>query len=239
MSSKTEDVQKEFEDFVYIVSHDLNGPIRHVREFSRMLIEAKDRGDDEAANQYAEFINRSTDKMDNMLQAILAFSRINTRPTPTEKVDVKSMVKRVLDTLEAKYPHIHDEIDIGELFDIEADPLQVQKLFYSVLDNAMKFTAGSEPRMVKLYASHDGEVVTFTVEDNGIGINPSSYEEVFKIFRKLHAPEKYEGVGAGLTLAQKIVTRHKGEIWIHPDMDVGTAISFTLPIKSLIEDRED
>lgn len=230
---KYQTLAREYENFAYVVSHDLNAPLRHVKEFTRLLIGEQNRKLTDEEQQYICFLEKSLEKIDNIQTALLAFSRLNTRAGPIRDVDCTQMAANALyelnDVIETYYP----SVECHPLPTIKADPQQIHRLFVSLIDNALKFHEdGCRKRKLIINAQDHDDHWMFKIEDNGIGMEEKNCEEVFAFFKRLH-PHKYSGIGAGLAIAHKIVQRHGGEIFIESALGLGTKVFFTIPKQQL------
>ena len=230
-SSDAEDIAKEYQDFAYIVSHDLNAPMRHIRQFTGLLLDGCDQSklsQDQA--QCVDFIYTALDKVEAMQKALLEFSRLNTRLSPFGRVDVAAVIDRVSESVWggdacSDVAFVCDEMPV-----VWGDDARLERLFFCVLDNAVKFhPAIQDTRAISLSVHSDAERWHFSVKDNGIGIDDAQCEAVLTMFKRLR-PDDYAGVGAGLTLADKIVRMHGGTLQIRPrEYNVGTEVLFSLP----------
>lgn len=227
--SRADRLAKEFEDFAYIVSHDLNAPLRHVKEFTKLLIGGRKENLTEEEQEYVGFLEDSLQKLDDMQVALLTFSRLNTRAGPVRDVDCNQAVAGALKSLEDVVDVFSPEIICDDLPVITAEPKQIDLLFYHLIGNALKFhDEDATKRKVFIYATDQSDTWLFEVRDNGIGIDERYYEEVFRLFRRLN-PDQYKGVGAGLTIAYKIVQHHGGEMIIESEPGQGTSVFFSVP----------
>ncbi|MCK6419034.1 MAG: ATP-binding protein [Alphaproteobacteria bacterium] len=225
--NKANAIAKEYEEFAYIVSHDLNAPLRHIREFTRLLIDARANPSKEE-KEYIGFLEISLRRLDQMQQALLTFSRLNTRAAPLREIDCNVALRATLDNLIGTINAKKAKIEIDTLPTIIAEPHQFQLLLFFLIDNALKFCTELPPHL-QIRANKEEKRFVFEVRDHGIGIPAPYHKEVFKFFRRLHTGDRYPGIGAGLTLAQKIVHRHGGEIWIESPPQGGTSVIFTCP----------
>ena len=228
-SNEAERIASEYEDFAYVVSHDLNAPLRHVREFTRLLVGARNDNMSEEEQDYVRFLETSLKKLDDMQQALLKFSRLNTRAAPKTQTDCNIVVTRALKDLEESIEKHCPAIECAELPTVNADANQLQILFHNLIDNALKFhEADAGKRKIQINATDQGDSWLFEVKDNGMGIPEKYQDEVLRLFRRLN-PENYEGIGAGLTIAHKIVQRHGGELLIESnDGEQGTSVFFNI-----------
>lgn len=220
-------IAKEYEDFAYIVSHDLNAPLRHVTEFTRLLIGSRHDGLNDEEREYVGILEKSLQRLGDMQQALLTFSRLNTRAGPLRETDCNEIVAKVLGEMDDVINEHYPAIECGDLPVVMADAQQLTILFANLIGNALKFHDGLKKRKVSISAEDQGDIHLFRIADNGIGIDPQYHDVIFRMFRRLNA-DKYPGVGAGLTIAQKIVQRHGGEILIESKPDEGTSVFFSV-----------
>lgn len=226
--SKAERIAKEYEDFSYIVSHDLNAPLRHIREFTRLLIAGRKENLTVEEQEYVELLERSLNKLDDMQRALLTFSRLNTRPNPPRDVDCNEVVGDVLRELGDAVSIHGPEIERGKLPVVNVDPKQIHLLFFYLIDNALKFhEEDTLKRRIGINATDQEDLWLFEIKDNGIGIAEDYHDEIFRLFRRLN-PDRYSGIGAGLTIAQKIVHRFGGEMLIESAPGQGTSVFFSI-----------
>lgn len=222
-------IAEEYKDFAYIVSHDLSAPLRHVKEFTKLLIGGCKENLSEEEQEYVEFLEQSLKKLDNMQAALLTFSRLNTRAGPAREIDFNHAVTDALKDLDDLVTLYQPSFECGELPALTAEPRQIKMLFFHLIDNALKFhEPDTSKRKISITASDQDDMWLFEVRDNGIGIDEKYHDEVLRLFRRLN-PEKYTGIGAGLTIAHKIVQRHGGEMIIESRPGKGTSVFFSIP----------
>ena len=227
-NDEAERIVREYEDFAYIVSHDLNAPLRHVKEFTRLLVGGRKANLTIEEQEYVDFLEKSLQKLEDMQKALLTFSRLNTRAGNFKKTDCNAIVANALNELEAVISTHYPAIECGNLPTITAEPKQLHLLFVNLIDNALKFHEEDTPkRKVSITATDQGESWLFEIKDNGIGIPEKHHEEVFRLFRRLH-PERYKGIGAGLTIAYKVIQHHGEEMLIESEPGQGTSVFFKL-----------
>lgn len=225
---QAERIAREFEDFAYIVSHDLNAPLRHVREFTNLLIGTRRDNLNEEEQEYIMFLERSLDKLDKMQQALLTISRLNTRAGDMLEINCNLIIEQAIKKLD--YDTDRETFEFGNLPTLIAEPKQIEMLFYQLVDNALKFQVHHEAlqKKIRINAEEAKDGWVFRISDNGIGIDPKYHEEIFRLFKQLE-PNIYSGIGAGLTIAHKIVGRHGGRIWVESQRGRGTDVFFVLP----------
>jgi signal transduction histidine kinase len=223
---------RELERFAHIASHDLQEPLRMVASYTQLLAH---RYHDQLDQDAHDFINYAVDgatRMKQLIEDLLAYSRVTARGLPAAVVDTQDAFSLALRNLEAAIGETHAEITGGGLPEVLADGSQVVQLFQNLVANAIKFRTPGVPPRVRIEArqapDHPRQWL-FRVADNGIGIDPRFFDRVFVIFQRLHTRHEYPGTGIGLALCQRIVERHGGRIWIESEPGKGTAFLFTLP----------
>lgn len=226
------DYKKELEEFIYIVSHDLNAPMRHIKQFGALLFKSLGDKVTKEEKEYFYYMEQAVHKSEDMLNALLSYSRINTEAEKFSSIDCHAIIENILN--DYKDPKINTSVE-NLPKDIYADKKQIQILFKCLLDNAIKFKQPETCAEIEISAEETDKGWLFKVQDNGIGIELKQTEHMFTIFKRGHSDEKYPGVGIGLALAKKIVQRHHGEIWFEADRSNGATVNFTIETASMTE----
>jgi signal transduction histidine kinase len=229
----------ELEQFAYVASHDLQEPLRKVASFTQLLQRRYGDQLDERADQYIEFAVDGAKRMQQLINDLLAFSRVGRvnverSVVPLEKV-VSDALSNLADTIDACGAVV--EIETGGhdgLPQVHGEPALLVAVFQNLIGNAIKFR-GEAPPVVRVSLTRRDRAWEFAVADNGIGIEAEYAERIFVIFQRLHGKEAYAGTGIGLALCRKIVDYHGGRIWLDTTVESGTTFRFTLP---LLEDTE-
>lgn len=220
----------ELDAFAYIASHDLKEPLRGIHNYSNFLIE--DYGETINAEGKAKLLTlmRLTQRMEDLIDSLLHFSRLGRVDLSMQETDLNSVISRSLDLLSARIEEMNVEIRIPRLLPtVYCDRIQVGEVFNNLIANAIKYNDKAEKWIEIGYIDNPAASVTFYVRDNGIGIREKHFEAIFRIFKRLHGPSKYGGgTGAGLTIAKKIVERHRGKIWVESTYGRGSTFYFTL-----------
>jgi light-regulated signal transduction histidine kinase (bacteriophytochrome) len=224
-----EAIAQEFKDFAYNVSHDLHAPIRAMVEFSRLLKAENPEILSEESKLYLSMIIQSGEKLQAMLMGLLDYSRLNTL-NPFTCVDFNSLLGQCRVQLKEKIAASKGVLEIESLPTLQVDADQCRQLFFSLLDNAFKFSTKIGPPYVHVAVRKLEGHWLFTVKDNGIGIASEFHAAIYAPFYRLHGDKEYSGVGMGLALAKKIVTRHDGKMWVESSPGNGTSFHFTLPV---------
>ena len=193
------------------------------------LIEKRHADDlDEEGEEFLEFAVDGANRMQEMIDALLDYSRVDTQGDPFEPVDLNAVLADIQKDLEVRIERSDAEIEIEELPRVEGDAAQLRQLFQNLLSNAIEYS-GDEPPRIEVTAEGDGAEWIVSVSDEGIGIDPEDQERIFEVFQRLHSHEEHAGTGIGLALCERIVERHGGEIWVDSEPGEGTTFSVTLP----------
>ncbi|WP_255681840.1 PAS domain-containing protein [Natrinema sp. SYSU A 869] len=233
---KLEESNERLEQFAYAVSHDLQEPLRMVTSYLQLLEQRYGDVFDEDGEEFLEFAVDGAQRMREMIDGLLEYSRIETRGDPLEPTDLDDVLDDVLTDLQIRIEETDAEIASEPLPVVEGDANQLRQVFQNLLSNAIEYS-GDEPPRVRISAERDGAEWLLSVSDEGIGIDPDDRERIFEVFQRLHTREEHTGAGTGIGLAlcERIVERHGGDIWVDSDSGEGTIFSFTLPAAS---DRE-
>lgn len=233
---------QELQEFAHIASHDLQEPLRKIVTFGDILV--NDSGDllDDESRDCIQRMQKSAGIMRELLDSLLSYSRVATKPAPFKKMDLREPIEAALSNLEVTIKEKHALVEVGNLPVIEADPVQMIQIFQNIIANALKFCSEENPPHVRIYSPTPGEddgrkrnEHRICVEDNGIGFDERHLDKIFSPFQRLHGKIKYQGVGMGLAICKKIVDRHGGEITAKSTVGEGTTFIITLPERE--EDR--
>jgi signal transduction histidine kinase len=225
---------RDLEQFAYVASHDLQEPLRKVASFCQLLQRRYAGQLDERADQYIGFAVDGAQRMQHLINDLLAFSRIGRITAGFTDVDLDRVLTEVASQLEERA--VDAEIAWSGLPTVEGEEPLLTTLFVNLIGNSLKFRSPDAAPVVRITARRDEDEWVITVRDNGIGIEAEFADKVFVIFQRLHARDAYEGTGIGLAIVKKIVEYHGGRIWLDLDVEEGTSINFTLPVLPGAED---
>jgi PAS domain S-box-containing protein len=218
---------KELEQFAYITSHDLQEPIRTVASFAELLQEQQGPTTDITTKKYFDFIFSSIDRMKVLINDLLDYSRIGRKAT-VQEVDCNTVLKEVIDDLGTAISESGAQLQVSRLPVINGHATDIKQLFQNLIMNAIKFRKKDVAPVIQVKATESTGSWVFSVEDNGIGIEPQHKDRVFVIFQRLHTRTEYEGTGIGLAHCKKIVELHGGTIWLESELGTGSTFLFTL-----------
>lgn len=228
LEQRVSDRTAELEAFSYSVSHDLRAPVRAIGGFARMVQEDYAAQIPAEAHRKLDRIHENAMKMGQLIDGLLAFSRLGRQPLNQRKILPASIVQRVLEELQPEYTGRHVNIAVAELPPCQADPTLLQQVFANLLSNAFKYTRHRDPAIVEIgWRDENGRCVYF-VKDNGAGFEMEYAHKLFGVFQRLHSADQFEGTGVGLAIVQRIIHRHGGRIWAEAEPETGATFSFTL-----------
>ena len=220
----------ELERFAYIASHDLQEPLRMISSFLQLL-QKKYKGQlDSKADQYIHFAVDGAERMKSLILDLLEYSRVGTGKESFTKVDTAVVMQEVADIFRDRIIALHARIAIDPLPVIWGDKLQLMQLLQNLVGNALKYHSARPPE-IHIGSKEEPAHWLFSVQDNGIGIDPQFFEKIFIIFQRLHNKNDYSGTGIGLAICKKIVERHGGKIWVESAPDKGSTFYFTISKK--------
>jgi len=218
---------RELEQFAYVSSHDLQEPLRMISSFTQLLERRYKNKLDNDADEYIDFIVEGAQRMKYLIDDLLTFSRLNTQSKEFENVDLETILDIVLSNLTVFIKENNALITHDPLPTVTADESQMMQVFQNLIANAIKFH-GSKPPEIHIFAQKKNREWKFAVTDNGIGIDPEYKKQIFEVFKRLHTREEYPGSGIGLSVTQKIINMHGGNIWVESELGKGSTFYFTI-----------
>jgi signal transduction histidine kinase len=230
MNDDLQAVNRELEAFAYSVSHDLRAPLRHIAGFAELLQKHSDSVlDDKGRHQITKILD-AANRMDNLVDDLLAFSRIGRTETQKTTINIEQLIESVVAEIAPETQGRNIAWRIGTLPMCYGDPSMLRLVFSNLISNAVKFTRSREQAQIEIGLLDDTpeEVIVF-VRDNGVGFDMKYKDKLFGVFQRLHSHEAFEGTGIGLATVQRIVHRHGGRVWAEGAVDRGATFYVALP----------
>jgi len=218
----------ELEQFAYVASHDLQEPLRMVASYTQLLARRYDARLEGDAREFMAYIVDGASRMKQLIEDLLAYSRVGTKGADFQPVSADAALRRALFNLRAAIEEAGAVVTHDPMPTLPADEVQLGQLLQNLIGNALKFRSSSVPR-IHIGVKDLGHEWQFEVRDNGIGIEPQYYERIFMVFQRLHDKGEYPGTGIGLAICKKVVERHGGRIWVESRPGHGSSFYFTLP----------
>jgi signal transduction histidine kinase len=219
---------RELESFSYSVSHDLRTPLRALDGFSQALLEDYGERLDETGRDYLRRIRRGSQRMGDLIDALLDLSRVSRGELRRELVDLTSIATDIVESLRARAPDRAVNVHVQPGLKTTGDARLLRALLQNLFTNAWKFTGRRADARIEFAHHTDNGQAHFVVRDNGVGFDMTYAPKLFGAFQRLHSDRDFEGTGVGLATAQRIVHRHGGTIWVEAAPDAGAAFFFTL-----------
>jgi PAS domain S-box-containing protein len=228
----------DLEQFAYVASHDLQEPLRTVASYTELLAKRYRGKLDVDGEKFLRFVCDGAHRMQELIRGLLSWSLVTKHSTERSVVSMTDALRHALGNLQAATNECGARVTNDPLPEIIGDSVLLVQLFQNLIGNALKFRGMEEPR-IHVSVERAGGNWTFSVKDNGIGINPEYSERIFQIFQRLHTREEYPGAGIGLSLSKKIVERLGGRIWFESAAGQGTTFFFSLPRKEVKVDKRE
>ena len=228
-NTELEFANSELESFSYTISHDLRAPVRAMGGYSRMIQQEYSKLLPPDAQQHLHRIHENASKMGELIDGLLAFSRLSRQPLKMRTVSTSGIVQRALDELQSEQANRHVTITVAKLPSCMADPTLLHQVFVNLLSNALKYTRKRDPAVIEVGVKHGNLTPIFFVRDNGAGFKMEhAAGKLFNVFQRLHRADQFEGTGVGLAITHRIIQRHGGRLWAEAAPEEGATFFFTL-----------
>jgi PAS domain S-box-containing protein len=227
-TAQLEESNKELEAFSYSVSHDLRAPLRAIDGFTRILADDYASQLDTEGQRLCSVVRGNTGKMSQLIDDLLAFSRLGRAQMNLSDIDMGAMANAVFHELTTPESRARIDFQVGDLPPAVADPTLMRQVWMNLLSNAIKFSSKRERAVIKVSARQKQGEIAYVVQDDGAGFDMQYVDKVFGVFQRLHSSKEFEGTGVGLALVQRVIRRHGGRVWAEGEPDKGATISFTL-----------
>jgi PAS domain S-box-containing protein len=227
-TTQLEAANKELEAFSYSVSHDLRAPLRAVDGFSQAVLEDYGPQMPQECREDLQTIRNAAQKMGELIDDLLTFSRLSRLPLSKSQVDTGALVRDALAELKAQQKGRKIDVRIADLPPCQGDPALLKQVWINLLSNALKYTGKREAAVVEIGCQRENGQNVYFVRDNGTGFDMKYAHKLFGVFQRLHRAEDYEGTGVGLAIVQRVIHRHGGRVWAEATKDCGATFYFTL-----------
>ncbi|MET0087894.1 MAG: PAS domain S-box protein [Sedimenticola sp.] len=231
-----ETANKDLEGFSYSVSHDLRSPLRAIDGFVSILEEDYAPKLDEEGLRLLGIVSENANKMGQLIDDILAFSRAGRLQLEQVEVDMNTLVKEVWAGLKQERKDRNYQFRHSDLQVVSGDIRALRQVWQNLLANAIKFSRDRDPAVIEITVQTDNDMIYYTVKDNGVGFNPNYVNKLFILFQRLHGMDEFEGTGVGLAIVKRVIQKHGGSIDATGILNEGASFRFTLPRFNTIAD---
>lgn len=223
----------ELESFSYSVSHDLRTPLRAIDGFSRLLLDEQASGLSQEGLRLLNVIRTNTSKMSQLIDDILAFSRMGRVELKRTDVDMEEIAQTAYGDLVSSIAYGPIEFRLGPLPRVPADAAMMKQVFANILGNAIKYSAPNPRALIEVEGHIRGGEAVYVIKDNGVGFDMKYAGKLFGVFQRLHGPSEFSGTGIGLSIVKRIITRHGGRVWAEGKVGQGATFGFALPLQEV------
>ena len=220
---------RELEEFAFVASHDLREPLRMVNIYSELLIQQFGGADNPQALHVAQHIQNGVARMEQLIQGVLQYSQVTHehQDYAVSSVPSQKPLEHALEIFQDRLNTVGAKVDIGEMYTVAADEMQLSLVFQNLISNSLKYAHPDRPLQLRIYAENDGDFCITYFADNGIGFDPEFGERIFGLFKRLHGRD-VPGTGLGLAICRRIVERYGGEIYACGRPQEGATFVFSL-----------
>lgn len=231
LEEEVADRTQELQAFSYSVSHDLKAPLRAITGYSAILLEDYKESLDDEGKHVLSIITRNVDRMNQLIQEVLQFSRLNRRRISRQSLDMKAAFMESYEHVRASENTSRSiDFQMGNLPTGYGDREMISQVTTNLISNALKYTRPKEEAVIQVKGYVAGKECLYTVQDNGVGFDERYKDKLFEIFQRLHKESEFEGAGMGLAMVQQIIRKHGGKVWGEGKPNQGAIFYFTLPL---------
>ena len=224
---------KELEAFSYSVSHDLRAPLRAVHSYTNILLEDYEKTLDDEGRRICRIISSSATQMGELIDDLLSFSRVGRSTMKLSVIDMKRIVSQLFDGMTSPVERERIVITIGKLQKAYGDITLIGQVWVNLLSNAIKYSSKKEVSDISVGSHVNGQMVTYSIKDNGVGFDMTYVHKLFGVFQRLHSEREFEGNGVGLAIVQRIINKHGGKVWAEGEVGKGATFYFSLPASGM------
>lgn len=220
---------KELDSFTYSVSHDLQAPLRSINGFTQIVLNNYTDQLDSEAKRLMEIVMSSATKMGQLIADLLSFSRIGKQHLQKQKLDMSLLAKSIYNLLTEQNKSIKITLSLDTLIPAYADSGMLKQVFINLIDNAIKYSGNNQKPTIEIGSYKEDKMLVYFVKDNGAGFDMKYYDKLFGVFQRLHSAKDFEGTGVGLSIVNRIITKHDGKVWAIGEVNRGATFFFSLP----------
>jgi signal transduction histidine kinase len=228
-TGELEAANKELEAFSYSVSHDLRAPLRAIHGYMNIFGEDYSDHMDDEAKRLTRNVLANAKKMGQLIDDLLAFSRLGRKELTKSLVPMKYIVSTTWEELSRMEGKRKLEFILKDLPETYADSITIKHVWSNLISNALKYSGNKEKAIIEVGSEEKEEFIIYYIKDNGVGFNMNYYDKLFGVFQRLHSANEFEGTGVGLAIVQRIITKHGGKIWAEAKPNEGATFYFSLP----------
>ncbi len=222
---------KDMESFSYSASHDLRSPLTVIQAVSRILLRDYAERFDSDGSQLLNTIQKNAKKMEQLINDLLAFSRVSTKEIQKSEIDMAALTRKVFEEVKFTLGNRRVQLEMKDLPPAYCDESMMRQVFANLLSNAIKYTKHKEIAIIEVGGSKEGNENIYHVKDNGVGFEMTDADKLFNIFQRLHSQEEFEGTGIGLVIVKRIIEKHGGRVWAEGRPKEGAKFCFALPVR--------
>jgi signal transduction histidine kinase len=230
-SREADAAARELDALTYGISHDLRAPLRAIEGFARILEEDFGQPLGDEGQRHLTVIRDSAKKLDRLIEGLLALSRVSRQSIAGDDVDMTSLARRAAEDVCRTRGIGHNGLVVHDLPPTQGDPTLLRQVWTQLLDNAFKFTPADRKPHIEVAGRSENAATVYQVTDNGTGFDMRYSSKLFNVFQRLHGEKEFPGVGVGLAIVHRIVTRHGGSVWGEGERDKGARFYFSLPAR--------
>lgn len=224
-----EAANKSLEAYSHSVSHDLRAPLRSIKGFLEILYDGIKEKLEPAQQETANRIFTNVTYMERLIEGLLAFSKMGKQKLSRTSVSMQQMVEQLCREFKVQETSRKIEFKIGDLPDIEADPMLIRQVWTNLISNAVKYTGKKQVAQIEIGFNEQTEAIDFYVKDNGAGFDMKYSDRLFGVFQRMHTQREFEGIGIGLSIVEQIITKHDGKLWVDAAVNEGATFYFSIP----------
>jgi light-regulated signal transduction histidine kinase (bacteriophytochrome) len=230
-TKQLENANKELEAFAYSVSHDLRAPLRAISGFSKILTEDYSEKIEAEGRRVCNVIQNETSRMGQLIDDLLAFSRLSRSSMQTALTDMKPMVEEIFSETKKQYETKQVIFISGDIESAIVDVNLMRQAWANLFSNAFKFSSRKEIIEIEIGCYREKDEIIYFIKDKGAGFDMKYVDKLFGVFQRLHNLNEFQGTGVGLAIVQRIIHRHGGRVWAEGEINIGAKFYFSLPNK--------